>query len=288
MTEATPMWPSDVLQADASGQHPGLAWRLGGRTPPSTAVAPGANPDVKWQAERYRATHVQNTCKLARCASQPQHPHGALYHQTLKRRTTWLTQVQRANLACLRIDGRLKTGVGEPGVFECQVALHPVTGMPRLVGSGLHGLLASWCFDRYDTLDPATRPPRDDLLALFGNRWGEPDVIAGHLTVYDAWWQPEEANARGPLEPEVDTPHHVDYYAGRASEATDFDSPSPQPQIAVAGQFQFALSVRGDADDRAWAGLCMQWLTLALVEVGTGASRRVGYGRFQPPTAQGK
>lgn len=251
-----------------SGIHPGLVWRFGG------AVTVAAQ-------KSYRDDAVRRTCEVAKDAARVGSPHHLAYLAAFNRRKDWLEQ--RAACRSIAIAGRLETGIGEPGVFECQVALHPVTGLPRLAGSGLKGMLGRWTFDHYDRLaasDPAAAEagmPRDALLALFGSRPGERPMQAGRLTVHDAWWDP--ASRQGPLVPERVTPHHSDYYAGKpGAEATDFDSPNPVPRIAVAGTMHFAIDHDGIGRD--WAELCLEWLHRALADDGAGAARQLGYGRF--------
>lgn len=253
------------------GIHPGLVWRFGG-APSAVNLA------------SYRETHVKATCAVAGQAAQHSSPHAVAYRLAFERRRDWLQQ--RAACRPIAIAGRLETGIGEPGVFECQVALHPVTGLPRLPGSGLKGLLARWSLDRQARLaaDDQALLTRDTLRALFGSRPGEPTLHAGLLTVHDAWWVPAAPGAavRGPLEPERVTPHHREYYAGQpGAEATEFDSPNPVPRIAMAGTLFFAIDHEGIGPT--WAQRCMDWLHLALAEDGAGAARQLGYGRFVPP-----
>ena len=263
--------------------HPGLVWRFAGAVPD-----PG-DPKVRAQVDAFREDHVGWAAQAARDAVKPSSAHGVQYRLAFQRRQAWLAG--RAACRSIRIAGRLETGVGEPGVFECQVALHPLTGLPRLVGSGLKGLLAAWCFERWDLLARENRAaaeaelPRATLLALFGNRPDTQPQQAGLLTVHDAWWDPGPATpapARGPLEMERSTSHHPPFYAGvPGAQATDLDSPNPVPRIAVAGTLHFALDHDGIGE--AWASQCLTWLHLALADTGAGASRSLGYGRFAPP-----
>ena len=289
------MWPADILQSENGCGHPGLFWRYGGQIPDSHAGAPAAagNGNDTADKEAWRETHVELACRLSKQSALPGTLHGAAYRLAFDRRTAWL-QSQGAepgkDIISVPVEGRLKTGVGEPTVFECQIALHPVTGMPRLLASGLHGLLASWCFGRHQRMpadgDAAKALPREQLVALLGNPYGDDDKQAGALVIHDAWWDPYESK-RGPLEPERATNHHPDYYQGglRAAidggHASDFDSPVPSPLIATAGSFQLAISRANIGAE--WAQLCMQWLRLALAESGAGASRQLGYGRFEMP-----
>lgn len=264
------------MELPGTGIHPGLVWRFGGR-PAVDAL------------DSYRDLQVKATCTTAKRATQADSAHGRAYRLAFERRRNWLEA--RAACRSIAIAGRLETGIGEPGVFECQVALHPVTGLPRLAGSGLKGLLARWCFDRQARLQPADQAllKRETLLALFGSRPGERKLHAGLLTVHDAWWVPPapEVPMRDPLEPERVTPHHPCYYAGQpGAEATEFDGPNPVPRIAVAGTMHFAIGHDGVGSE--WAERCLDWLHHALAEDGAGAARQAGYGRFEamPPAGQ--
>lgn len=278
------MWPADILQAQAGHGHPGLFWRYGGKV---GTTAPGADK------EAWREAHVDAACSFAKTCVAVGNRHGDAYRRAFNRRTTWLesTAGHGNEVVSVPLEGRLKTGGGEPTVFECQLALHPVTGMPRLLASGLHGLLAAWAFARHQHLPALSGAgtlalERQHLVALLGHRPGEPDEQAAALVIHDAWWDPL-LSTRGPLEKERATNHHPDYYQGQLrsviddGHASDFDNPIPTPLIATAGCFQLAISHAHIG--AAWAQQCMHWLRLALAESGAGASRQTGYGRFRAP-----
>jgi CRISPR type III-B/RAMP module RAMP protein Cmr6 len=271
LTEGKAWWPASSDLRDTVAQHPGLFWRFGG-------VVPLAKDDS------WRDTHVQASIKLMDRAGD--YAHGRSYFLSFYRRQAWFEMngsPQRAEVQSVSIKQRLKTGVGEPGVFECQVALHPTSGLPRLPASGLRGLLKAWCLSELNE-QHAEGISKADLIALFGNRFGDPHQQAGLLVLHDAWWDP--ASTRGPLELERDTTHHPEYYAGNDCEATDFDDPIPNPQLAVAGKMQLIVSHANIGP--AWAKVCMQWLCRALAQRGAGASKNTGYGRFEPLVDNGE
>ena len=282
-------WPQTPKQQAA--RHVGLAWRHAG---PLRII----DPDKSDGAIIYRAAHVSRTVALAN-RRDPAAPAGAndlAYRRAFDRRKQWFDN-HGAVWRRVTIDGRLFTGLGERGVYETQAALHPVTGLPRLPGSGLKGLLRAWCFHQHQLHAQADAAfaqalPLSALRRLFGHAplpkadaarlpAGEAEddsPMAGLLQIHDAWWDPD--SDVGPLANEVDTPHHPDYYAGRAPYARDTDSPVPNPQLAIAGTLLLAIDSTHIGQE--WATLCMEWLLAALAEEGAGARRTAGYGRMAP------
>lgn len=284
---------SQTPPMQAAARHVGLAWRHAG---PLHVIDPHKNDS----ANVYRAAHVYRTVQLAnrRCPDAPAGANDPAYRRAFDRRKQWL-DARHAVCRPVAIDGRLFTGLGERGVYETQAALHPVTGLPRLPGSGLKGLLRGWCFcqhQRHAQADAAfaqalplsalhrlfghAPPPQADAAGLPAGEEEGDSAMAGLLQIHDAWWHPD--SIAGPLAQEVDTPHHPDYYAGRATApyARDTDSPVPNPQLAIAGTLLLAIDSTHIGQE--WATLCMEWLLAALAEEGAGARRTAGYGRMAP------
>lgn len=269
-------------------QHPGLAWRFCGE------VGTQAD-DATW-----RHRQITTVLRLTRQQWQPTKqlaltdPHRAWYTASYQRHVAWLQSLpasRQTQCMALRLRSPLFTALGERGVWDAQVLLHPVSGMPFVAASQIKNLVRRAFAERAQRLakpesQAALHALLDDLLGdaadgAAGDAAG--DGHGGLLVVHDAWWVPETGD--GPLAGDIDNHHHTAYLQRRALRALPQDSPQPHPQLAVQGQLLFALGIHpaagpagGDIVRR-----CMRWLAHALAERGIGGrSAAVGAGRFEP------
>jgi CRISPR-associated protein Cmr6 len=176
-------------------------------------------------------------------------------------------------LARALVAGRLIVGLGAESVLETSVTLHRTYGVPYLPGSALKGLAAAAAHRHLadpDWRKPGPdRPIGDSHRILFGNQ-----DSSGYVTFHDALWI--AAGEWLPLDPDVLTVHHPNYYASGKEPAADWDSPIPVPFASAHGGF--LLAVTGPP---AWADAALSLLTEALAEDGLGAKTAAGYGRFK-------
>lgn len=167
--------------------------------------------------------------------------------------------------------GRLIVGLGEASLTETHVALQRTWGVPFLPGSALKGLASSTA---HRSGDPAwqraeTHTPGGSLAqVLFGDT-----TSAGVVTFHDAWWVPD-SDTKLPLDLDVMTVHHADYYMEGAVPA-DWDGPNPVAFVTARGTYRVALT--GPED---WVTLAFEWLKLGLARDGIGAKTHAGYGRM--------
>ena len=277
---------TELFALNTNATHLGLVWRFGGCFDATAA-------------DSFRSRHAQGVC--CELAANPGPRQRDLYRAAFYRRKHWLSAPGRAEVISLELTGRLFSGLGDKGVFETQASLHPVTGLPRIPGSAIKGVLRAWVKQRHRLLTAENSELAAQLpfLWLFGVSDGDAGSAgaeaanaadaaesadsAAALIIHDAWWDPE--SQRAPLELEVDTPHHALYYTGAADAASDTDDPNPNPQLAIAGRFLFAIDHAGIGAE--WAGVCMQWLQACLAENGVGARTTLGYGRMVPVAANG-
>jgi len=164
--------------------------------------------------------------------------------------------------------GRLIVGLGSEAVLEASVTLHHTYGVPYLPGTALKGLAASFADRQLE--DPRWRkqPLGESHRTLFG----DPDG-SGCVTFHDALWIPQGKSL--PLDPDVLTVHHPDYYGGTGDlPPADWDSPKPVPFVSSRGDFLLALT-----GPPAWAKVAWDLLSLALNEEGLGGKTAAGYGR---------
>lgn len=169
---------------------------------------------------------------------------------------------------------RLFLGLGERTSYalETAVSLDPTYGLPMIPGSTLKGIARAVARSRLPEL---TELEAEDLNFLIAALFGRPGKDEGCLRFLPAWWDPD--SAKSPLVPEVVTPHHQDYYAGKESYPTGRDSPVPAPQLAVRGAFWFA--VEGVSPWREH-GASLLKIGLSDPKFGVGAASHAGYGLF--------
>lgn len=175
---------------------------------------------------------------------------------------------------------RMVVGLGAESVLETSIALHRTYGVPVIPGSALKGL-ASAAAHRLladEAWRKATKRGVDGSepteageshLAMFGDT-----TTAGYVTFHDALWDPEGATTL-PLDLDVMTVHHRDYYGGKNEPPADWDSPVPVSFVTARGKYLVAVS-----GPTAWRDKAMSMLKIALAEEGIGAKTAAGYGRM--------
>jgi CRISPR-associated protein Cmr6 len=168
--------------------------------------------------------------------------------------------------------GRMVVGLGAESVLETSISLHRTYGVPYIPGSALKGLAAAAAHKFLES--PEWRKVREDgkigewHRVLFG------DVeSSGYVTFHDALWIPEGSAL--PLDLDVMTVHHPDYYQGEAPPA-DWDNPNPVAFVSARGRY--LLAVTGPED---WVDAALDILRDALEKDGIGAKTAAGYGRLR-------
>jgi len=238
--------------------NPGLLIRRG-----ITKLSEGSNQDQSGNSGIEKAKLIETIAKLK--ASQG--------YEWAYRRWLAATTGPLMDSRELTLSGRLYIGVVRDNPLETGVTVAQAWGMPFIPGSAQKGVARQaarrvgmdvdtdrWLFGEYSSsADGET----------------EEGSETGIVTFHDAWWCPHPQHR--PFVADVVTPHHSDYYAEGANEATDFDSPVPAPQIAVTGGFRFVVS-----GPDGWRELAMGMLTRALTTIGIGGKTTTGYGLFHP------
>lgn len=168
---------------------------------------------------------------------------------------------------------RIAMNLSQASSLETSVALHHTYGVPYLPASALKGLTSHYCHNVFGSKDSKLGIGGKYYNVLFGT---EDD--RGHITFHDGWMEPDSLAKNG-LILDVMTPHHGDYYSGKDSAPTDFDSPNPITYLTVAGTF--LVHVTCDVKDEQgckWAGFAMRLLDAALEHWGVGGKTNAGYG----------
>lgn len=186
---------------------------------------------------------------------------------------------QNARTKLLEVDGRMIVGLGAESILETSITLHRIYGVPMIPGSALKGL-ASASAHRF-LVDSAWRKktkqneqgPSHEI--LFGNT-----KAAGFVTFHDALFVPEQKDAI-PLDLDVMTVHHREYYGGHDAPPADWDAPNPVSFVTARGTYLVALE-----GPEEWTRVAMDILVEALREDGIGAKTAAGYGRLRVPKAE--
>jgi len=171
--------------------------------------------------------------------------------------------------ASAEVRGRMAVGLGAASVLEVAITLHHTYGTPLIPGSALKGLAASYARNRLS--DDAWRPSGASFRALFGEH-----TEAGGVAFHDALWIPEQ-DADLPLDLDVMTVHHGQYYTTPEKPPPPADSDDPNPVPFVTARGSYLLVVEGPPQ---WTDAAMGILKLALREEGIGAKTAAGYGRL--------
>ena len=177
------------------------------------------------------------------------------------------------------VDGRMIVGLGAESVLEAGICLHRTYGVPFIPGSALKGLAAGFAARTLADTDWRRQSGRSHA-ALFGTH-----EAAGCVVFHDALWVPDGPDARIPLDLDVMTVHHTEYYQGKADPRdaqvdtlppADWDDPNPVSFVTARGTYLIALE--GPA---AWTDVAIAILKLALRQDGVGAKTAAGYGRLE-------
>ena len=177
--------------------------------------------------------------------------------------------------------GRLVIGLGSKNVLEMGIHLDHTWGMPVLPGSALKGLASRTAHlglgESWKRMANASSDDAGEHQAfLFGTT-----SRSGAVIFHDAWWKPEP-KASFPLELDVMTVHHREYYQRpeNPEPPTDFDSPNPVSFATTYGTFHFVLETMRPDIDVQWLEVAREILTRGLETEGLGAKTNAGYGRF--------
>lgn len=167
--------------------------------------------------------------------------------------------------------GRIVVGLGTQSVRETNVALLHTWGVPFLPGSALKGLASAAAHGLSSgTVWKKSPEQGEDHLLLFGDT-----TRAGCVIFHDAWWIPEPNDKTLPLDLDVMTVHHPDYYRDGESPPADWDEPNPVAFLTARGKYLVAVS-----GPEAWVLRAGEWLKAGLDELGLGAKTQAGYGRM--------
>lgn len=173
-----------------------------------------------------------------------------------------------------KVLGRMVVGLGAESILETSIALHRTYGVPYIPGSALKGLAAAaahkFLVDDKWRKASGEKEIGESHRLMFGDT-----ESSGYVTFHDALWIPEGTGL--PLDLDVMTVHHPDYYQGKENvPPADWDSPNPVAFVSAQGRY--LLAVTGFEE---WVDAALEILAEALDRDGIGGKTAAGYGRMK-------
>lgn len=229
-------------------------------------------------AVKDKADHQEARRELFEAMCQSLVQSEGIYLAAYTRQLTYLPKPNAEGFFCT--NGRMVIGLGGENVLETGLTLQHTYGTPIIPGTALKGLASHYCDQVWGTKDSGFKrwrkkePGGDYHKAIFGTT-----EDSGHILFHDAWITPK--TLVGSLKPDVMTPHHSEYYSGKAA-PTDFDDPKPVTFLSVVGTFHVVIScdVPGDVGQE-WANLALSILSDALKYWGIGGKTSADYGKLE-------
>lgn len=172
--------------------------------------------------------------------------------------------------------GRMVVGLGAESVLETAVALHRTYGVPYIPGSALKGLAAATAHRWLEDAESWRKEGKNREIGTACQEMFGDQTLEGCVTFHDALWIPGPNETKLPLDLDVMTVHHADYYGGQDKPPADWDSPNPVVFLTARGKY--LLAVTGPED---WAGAALKILAKGLLRNGIGAKTAAGYGRMK-------
>jgi len=170
----------------------------------------------------------------------------------------------------VEVEGRLAIGLGAESVLETALTLHRSFGVPYLPGPALKGLAAAAA--RHGS-DDAWHPKADGTESAYRTLFGDIEA-SGYVTFHDGVWIPNGAEL--PLNLDVMTVHHPDYYQTGDAPPAEWDDPNPVSFLSARGKYLVAVT-----GPKRWADRALEILAVALADDGIGAKTGAGYGRLR-------
>jgi CRISPR type III-B/RAMP module RAMP protein Cmr6 len=206
-------------------------------------------------------------------------------------RQRWLSYIDalKASFISIPVDWRMVVGLGGNSVFETDMTLHPLYGLPFIPGSALKGLTRAWVETEKNETIQIPGPGGNSIPLverIFGNQREGKIQRAGSVIFFDAILRDENFT----LTLDIMNPHYPRYYQEGNPPSND-QHPIPVPFLTVGGRatigsratFLFAIAPRNPLNNEHQidARTALQWLQQALAEYGIGSKTSSGYGYMQ-------
>ena len=212
-----------------------------------------------------------------------------LYAQAFNKRQKFLSGIASSKCFETLENAALAAGLGGSNVLETGLALNPTYGIPMIPASSIKGVTAHYCSEmlgagderykgpNYNSDDKSVKSAGEIYELLFGKIYPEEKQESGILRFYDAWLFPD--CVKDAFVDDVMTPHHSDYYSGKAERPTDFDDPNPISFLTVRGKFEFWIGC--ECNDKNWTEFAFKIVEAALQSYGIGGKINSGYGKMK-------
>jgi CRISPR type III-B/RAMP module RAMP protein Cmr6 len=169
-------------------------------------------------------------------------------------------------------DWRIVTGMGEASVYETNMMLHHIYGVPYIPASTVKGVLRHY-LDEFPE-------GKSYIELIFGKGDGDSSTnkpVKGQCIFFDAF--PQKAPR---IELDVMTPHYPKYYS-EGQPPADWQSPNPIHFLTVGKgtYFSFIIGLPKIEEAQELKSKLAIWLEEALQTKGIGAKTAVGYGYLQ-------
>ncbi len=267
MTATVPL-PTAIQAVLAGNTHPGLLLDKYVRSWDAEARPGGFS-------ERVQKPTLEDVARLSRSA-----PPGFEFDALRDRHTHVLTALDALTFHCTTL-GPLTLhlahlGTRERGDLPAPVVRFRLPARDRVEGDG-----ARLCRDGVVAREPDKGAAEETIVAVFGNRPGEPKKEgqrSGAVVFYDAW-----PVAWPKLTADILNNHHTDYYRGEDAPG-DWENPEPVYFLAVPPDttFEFAMAKRRMETPDALLKQAREWLLGALCHLGGELRRTQGMVRSRP------
>jgi len=178
---------------------------------------------------------------------------------------------------------RFILGLGGSSVYETDIALHHIYGIPYIPASSIKGVLRTWIiFSEFNNHEDQAVSKSKEFCEIFGcpSKSFFNEARQGLVTFFDAFPIKEPV-----IEPDIMNPHYPKWYSGKKGEKpVDTDKPNPVFFLTVKHTpFQFLVGSQtwNLKIKLFWGKTLGEWLNEALGEHGLGAKTAVGYGYFK-------
>ncbi len=195
----------------------------------------------------------------------------------------------KAKMVAMKLGGRLIIDQSGGVQENSNLCLHPHFGFPMIPGSAIKGCARHFAWEQWREAKEEDKMNRaKGLVEIFGFPTGDPGLdqflegtesSAGKITFF-----PAMPYGSAPLEVDVLTCHHMDYYSPNAEKAraTDDENPNPQffPVVKAGATFEIVVAPTTRGND-SLAEKALEVLQTALEVNGIGAKTAAGYGWFE-------
>lgn len=145
-----------------------------------------------------------------------------------------------------KINDKLVIGLGGHSVYETDITLHHIYGVPYIPASAIKGSFRNWIINKYFDKDEQKAMKNEDFAKIFGGFNKDDKSIQGQVIFMDSF--PVDNYT---IKSDVMTPHHSDYYTKEDVLPLDSDSVIPISFLVVTDtNFEFNIFVDKFIEDK--------------------------------------